>query len=80
MRFQPGEVLFGKEIKRPRQTLAAQAKMVIGAIDECTLEQPSGSHIKKALEGYRLFSDVEMGAVAILGLPSDWPVNSPVGD
>ena len=25
-------------------------------------------------------SDIEMGAIAILGLPGTWPVNSPVGD
>jgi len=60
VRFQPGEVLYGKEIMRPKQTLVAQAKMVVSAIDECVLEQPSSSYVRKALEGYRLFSDHEI--------------------
>ena len=60
VRFQPGEVLYGKEIQRPNQTLEVQSKMVKEAITECYLEHPSSDEVRKALEGYRMFSDSEM--------------------
>ena len=60
VRFQPGEVLSGKEIQRPKKTLEIQAKMVKEAIAECYLERPSSSDVRKALEGYSMFTEVEI--------------------
>ena len=60
VRFDPGEVLSGREVKRPKQTLITQAKMVTDAISECNLQQPSSDDVRNALERYRIFSEEEM--------------------
>lgn len=60
VRFSPNEVLFGKKITRPKQTLDTQAKMVSKAISECNLEEPSSDEVRRALESYRIFSGDEI--------------------
>ena len=60
VRFQPGEVLFGKQIERPNQTLEQQSKMVAEAVSECSLELPSSDEVRKALEDYRMLADDEI--------------------
>ena len=60
IRFQPGEVLYGKQIERPKQTLEQQSVMVVDAILECGLEPPSADDVRKALQDYRMFSEDEV--------------------
>ncbi|XZE45226.1 phospholipase D family protein [Pirellulaceae bacterium SH467] len=63
VRYQPGEVLFGKKIERASQSLEQQAKMVSEAISECSLEIPSIDLVRTALQQYRMFSDSEIGVL-----------------
>lgn len=60
VRFRPGEVLFGKLVDRPKQTLEQQSKMIATAIAECSLALPSIDEIRVALEGYQMFSDYQI--------------------
>lgn len=60
IRFQPGEILYGKQIERPKQTLEQQSMMVIDAVSVCSIEPPSVDEVRKALQGYRMFSEVEI--------------------
>ncbi len=63
VRYQPGEVLFGRTIERPSQTLEQQSKMVFEAISECSLENPSVNEVRNALLRYQMFSDSEIQAL-----------------
>lgn len=65
VRYQPGEILFGRQIKRPKETLSMQEKMVSDAIRECELRRPVSADVQKALERYRMLSKEEV--VALLG-------------
>jgi len=60
VRFQPGELLFGKQIARPKQALEQQSKMVAEAVSKCSLEPPSSDEVRKALRGYRMLADDEI--------------------
>ncbi|MCC9602887.1 hypothetical protein LOC67_20245 [Stieleria sp. JC731] len=60
VRYQPGEVLYGKEIKRPKQALEIQSKMIREAVAECYLRKPSSDDVRKALESYRMLSEEEI--------------------
>lgn len=63
VRYKPGEVLFGKKIDRPSQTLEQHSKMVCQAISECSLKMPLESEIRAALQRYRMFSDNEISTL-----------------
>ena len=65
VRFQSGEVLYGKEIERPKQTLELQSEMVNEAITECDLKHPSNDDVRNALEGYRMFSEDEIATLLV---------------
>jgi hypothetical protein len=63
VRYKPGEVLFGKKIECPSQTLEQHSKMVFKAISECSLEMPSETEVRAALQRYRMFSDNQINSL-----------------
>ncbi len=60
VRYQPGEVLDGKKITRPQETLVKQYNMVLDAFSECDLYEPTTEQVKEALERYNLFAEQEV--------------------
>ena len=63
VRYQPGEVLDGKKITRPQETLVKQYNMVWNAFSECDLYEPTTEQVKEALERYNLFNEQEIASL-----------------
>jgi hypothetical protein len=61
IRFDPNEnPQYGPKASRPREVLRTYAKAVADAIRECNLSEPQPSHVQQALEGYRMFTALEI--------------------
>jgi hypothetical protein len=60
VRFQPGEVLNGKKVNRPQETLVKQYNLVWDSLSECDLYEPTTEQVREALERYNLFNEQEI--------------------
>jgi signal recognition particle subunit SEC65 len=61
IRFDPNEnPRHGRKANRPREVLQTYAKAIAEAIRECNLSEPHPKDVQQALEGYRMFTEIEI--------------------
>lgn len=61
IRFDPNEnPQIGPKANRPREVLPTYSKAIVDALRECDLSEPMAKDVQRALEGYRMFTEVEI--------------------
>ncbi len=61
IRFNPNENLrIGPKANRPREALPTYAKAIAEAISKCDLSEPKPKDVQRALEDYRMFTEIEI--------------------
>ncbi|MCE9557137.1 MAG: hypothetical protein K8T91_27635 [Planctomycetes bacterium] len=60
VRFEPKHAMFDSHPHRPREVLPYYAGAITKAISDCGLSEPAPKDVKRSLEDYRMFSDMEI--------------------
>jgi hypothetical protein len=72
IRFNPNEnPQYGPKANRPREVLPTYAKAIAGTIREYNLIEPEPEDVRRVLEDYRMFTEIEIAGL-LEELPSFW--------